>query len=136
MLSLRAFIKNTLTLLKSLKAQKNTYYYTSASVSSKANASFLVCSLDIKEKGLYLVLGHTEINVDVDNIIMANIDVVSGGTALLDSVGRATARGGGGCHGWAFVEATSATCKVGIYAYGYHTSNHTCRGKLLAIKLI
>lgn len=98
------------------------------------NKDFPVVSINLKAGHTYLVLGHITSDIGNSALLVASVQVDSGGTLFGGGSNYSTMDSGGGTTGYAIVTCESdAVCT--LYSYGYINIPYNVAGDIAAIQL-
>lgn len=128
-------IKELLTRI--IKCLNRSVIYKAGSATVNASQSYTLATTSaLKANTKYLILGYVDSSVNSSSIISCALGV--SGT-VTDSFGggtvRTTMNSGGGAVTWMYVATGTASVTVSVYSYGYYTSSHTERGRVLCIPI-
>lgn len=124
-------LKDIITAIRNIS---NKYYTTSGTATGTYRTSFTVCSLENLPKGVYLVLGKVNGNVDVT---ASTLNASISGNIIVGAQGRGFLNAGGGVHTWGLISVEGAdTNYVRLTTYRYYSGSVTYEGVLAAIRLI
>lgn len=128
-------IKELLTRI--LKCLNRPVIYKAGSATVNAAQSYTLATTSaLKPYSKYLILGYVDSTSGQGTTVSCTLGV--SGT-VTDSFGGQTVRtvmtAGGGLVNWMYVETGSDSVTASVYSYGYYTTSHTERGRILCIQI-
>lgn len=124
-------LKDIITAIRNIS---NKYYHASGNATGTYRTSFTVCSLTDLPKGVYLVLGKVNGNVDVAS---STLNASISGNIIIGAQGRGFLNAGGGVHTWGLISVEDTdTNSVGLTTYRYYSGSVTYEGVMVVIRLI
>ena len=100
-----------------------------------AAQNYTLCSITLEPNTKYMVFGNVTTNNGTEITIMCNLNTSDAVIYQLGDVARVTTSAGQGVTTWRYIETGENTATVNCLSYGYYTTSHIERGKIIAIPL-
>ena len=101
-----------------------------------AAQNYTLCSVTLQPNTRYIVLGNVDTDSGSNFQIMATFTATA--SVAVESMlapARVTTGSGQGCTAFLSIKTFGSTCTVDLKSYGYYTTSHTERGRMIAIPL-